>query len=258
MQHGLGWSRAWIQSTVTVAFLSWGACSPVVGRLLSRYRGRPVITGGALLGGAGFLLWALWPASKPVFLVAWTLVGAAMRMALYASAFAMLVRAAHDHYKAAITALTLVGGFASTLFMPLVQMAIDVWNWKSAIFVMDGVNLLVCAPLHAWGLPIRLARESASRDASDEMPGRKKLLDGGLFREPDFKLRVFAGLALWFTLFQGATAASRFCSCPCSPRAAYPCPPSCCAWPPSAPCRWPDRHCCSAGSAPSARQPSGR
>jgi len=210
MQQDLGWSRSQIQSAATVALLTWGALSPVVGYLLTQYGSRPVMTGGSVLGGVGLFVWALWPSTPWVFWSAWAMVGASMSMVLYEPAFAVLVRTARDHYQAAITALTLVGGFASTLFLPPIQWVIDGWGWHGAIFALAGANLFVCAPLHVLGLPSRSAHSSATGTDSQEAPAPTKLFDMGLFREPAFKPSVFVGLALWFTLFQAASTALTF------------------------------------------------
>jgi uncharacterized membrane protein len=133
-----------------------------------------------------------------------------MSMALYEPAFAVLVRSAREHYKVAITALTLVGGLASTLFMPLIQSVIDAWGWQAAILGLAGANLFVGAPLHAWGLPARRSEDEHEAGEQYEAKERGAVLNVHLFREPDFKPWIFAGLALWFTLFQAGSAALTF------------------------------------------------
>src|SRR5690606_37353355 len=70
----------------------------------------------------------------------------------------------------AITALTLFGGFASTVFWPLTQYLIERAGSQHALIVLALLHLMVCAPLHAVMLPARNgARQRsnlASRDAS--------------------------------------------------------------------------------------------
>src|SRR5919197_217776 len=55
------------------------------------------------------------------------------------------------------TAMTLVGGFASTVFMPLTQLLIATVGWRQALLVLGGLNLAVCLPLHALFVPARPA-----------------------------------------------------------------------------------------------------
>jgi predicted MFS family arabinose efflux permease len=44
-----------------------------------------------------------------------------------------------------INALTLWGGFASTVFIPLVQWLLDHWGWREALIVLGLINLTICA-----------------------------------------------------------------------------------------------------------------
>ena len=56
LQRELGWSRSEIMIAWTVLFLTMGATSPFVGRLVDRYGTRKIIAFGSLIGGIGFVL----------------------------------------------------------------------------------------------------------------------------------------------------------------------------------------------------------
>jgi predicted MFS family arabinose efflux permease len=56
-------------------------------------------------------------------------------------------------YRKAVTALTLFGGFASTVFWPLSQFLLDAHGWRVTFGVFAALNLFVCVPLHLWVLP---------------------------------------------------------------------------------------------------------
>jgi predicted MFS family arabinose efflux permease len=82
----------------------------------------------------------------------WALLGAAMAMTLYEPAFAVLTKRYPLRYRDGITALTLVGGFASTLSFPAVAaLGRAGLDWRAQLQVM-AVVLLALAPLHAWAL----------------------------------------------------------------------------------------------------------
>jgi predicted MFS family arabinose efflux permease len=49
--------------------------------------------------------------------------------------------------------MTLVGGFASTVFIPLTHLLIEAYGWRGALFVLAALNLAVCAVLHAASIP---------------------------------------------------------------------------------------------------------
>jgi hypothetical protein len=72
---------------------------------------------------------------------------------LYDPAFATLHAISGTAYRKAVTALTLFGGFASTVFWPLSQYLLDAYDWRTAFAVYAALNLLVCLPLHLWILP---------------------------------------------------------------------------------------------------------
>jgi len=83
----------------------------------------------------------------------WAGLGAVMAATLYDPAFAVITRLFSTNYRRAITALTLFGGFASTVFWPLTQFLIAAIGWREALLVLAALNLLVCVPVHWRVLP---------------------------------------------------------------------------------------------------------
>jgi predicted MFS family arabinose efflux permease len=86
-------------------------------------------------------------------MVGFALAGLAMAGCLYDPAFATLHGISGPSYRKAVTALTLFGGFASTVFWPLSQFLLDAHGWRVTFGVYAALNLLVCVPLHLWVLP---------------------------------------------------------------------------------------------------------
>ncbi len=91
-----------------------GAVAPTAGRMIGRHGGRPVLAVSTGLLALGLGLLALAP-NLPVFAFAWLVIGAGMGSGLYDAAFATLGRLYGADARPAITALTLWGGFSSTL-----------------------------------------------------------------------------------------------------------------------------------------------
>lgn len=124
---------------------------PFAGRAIDRYGGRPVLATTSVIFAAGLTALAL--AQGPVGLfVAWAILGVAMAAGLYEAAFATLVHLYGKDARGAITGITLLAGFASTVGWPLSAWLELEWGWRAACGVWAGLHLLVALPLN-WMLP---------------------------------------------------------------------------------------------------------
>lgn len=148
MIRSLGWSKPFLAGGYSLGLLVWALCSFAVGRLLDRAPARKVMGAGSVLAGLGLLLWA-WTPSQPVFLLMWVPIGLAMATTLYEPAFVVLRQAYGDQYQKPIVVVTLMAGFASTIFVPLAQWLVIHLGWRPTLIGFAALNLLVCAPLHA-------------------------------------------------------------------------------------------------------------
>jgi MFS family permease len=147
-----GWSMTFAMGGFSLALLTAGLVSPRVGRLIDQYGGHRVMPFGSLLGALGLLL--LVYAEHPVaYLAVWMLLGVAIAGSLYDPAFATLGRIFGAAARQPITALTLAGGFASTVGWPTTRALLDTVGWRGTYVAFAAVLALVAAPLHAFVLP---------------------------------------------------------------------------------------------------------
>lgn len=136
----------------TVGLFVSGIAAPVAGKLVDTRGGRLTLSCGSALGAFALGLLAL--AQNTVMLMAgFAVAGLAMAGCLYDPAFATLHAISGTAYRKAVTALTLFGGFASTVFWPLSQFLLDAYGWRTAFAVYAALNLFICLPLHLWILP---------------------------------------------------------------------------------------------------------
>jgi MFS family permease len=132
-----------------------------------------VLAWGPAVGAAGLLLWAA--ASHVVLLyIAWVVIGVAMAMTLYEPAFTVVTRLYPQRFREAVTAITLVGGLASTLCFPLLALLQSALDWRHSLLVL-ALLLAATGVLHAWvlrGASIAPAAPSqaASTAADDATP----------------------------------------------------------------------------------------
>lgn len=152
LQRELGAGKSEIAGAFSVSLLTAGLCASFIGRTIDRLGGRRVMTAGSI--GAVLLLAALSRVDSVAALYAvWFGLGVVMAATLYEPAFAVIAQAFHAHYRRALTALTLFGGFASTVFWPLTTWLIERWGWRDAMLWLALINFALCVPLHAWVLP---------------------------------------------------------------------------------------------------------
>jgi len=162
MRESVGVSAVALHGAYSAGLLLSGLLAPRVGRRIDAHGGRGVLAAGSLL--AALACASLAGVQGPASLVAaWLLAGAAMAMTLYDPAFATLNRVAGPRYRACVTALTLFGGFASTVFWPLSQWLLEREGFRTAYLVYAALHLGVCLPLHLAVVP----RGAAPRLADD-------------------------------------------------------------------------------------------
>ncbi len=175
-----GWSLGSITGALSVGLLVAGLVSPLVGRAIARHGGRPVLAAGCALIAAGLLVIAgaahLW-----VFWAGWLLLGLGMAAGLYDPAFASLGRLYGREARSAITALTLWGGFASTVCWPLSTLMLEVWGWRGVAAAYAVIHLFGTMPLVLRAVPAPPAQiERRSFDEPDvpRLAGREAIVFG--------------------------------------------------------------------------------
>lgn len=159
------------------------------------------MTGGSVLAGCLLLAWSQVTDLLGLYAIV-GLLGALQAATLYEPAFAVIARRfGPAQARSGITALTLWGGFASTVFIPLIQLLIDTSGWRAALMTLGAINLTVCAGLY-WAV-IQPYADVAQIDPPKEGQPSRHVSDA--MRSP-----VFWALALAFTAHAAAFTAFTF------------------------------------------------
>ena len=149
MARDLGVATPTVFAAFSAALIVSALLGPLAGRAIDRHGGRPVLVATNLLFAASLAGMAL--AQGPVGLfAAWVLMGVAMGSGLYEAAFATLVRLYGQGARGAITGITLIAGFASTVGWPLSAWMEVHWGWRGACVGWAALHLLVGLPLNGW------------------------------------------------------------------------------------------------------------
>ncbi len=153
-----GWSLTFAMGGFSLGLFAAGLCSPLVGRMIDRHGGHVVMPLGSLLGAAG-LIGVVYATNPVLYLAIWMVLGTAMAASLYDPAFATLARIFGTDARRAITLLTFIGGFASTVSWPATHFLIEAIGWRGTYGLYAALLALLAAPLLAFTLPREHAAE---------------------------------------------------------------------------------------------------
>ncbi|MDH4427358.1 MAG: MFS transporter [Acidovorax sp.] len=149
MARDLGVGTATVFAAFSVALIVSALLGPLAGRAIDRHGGPPVLAGTNLVFAAGLGCMAMAQGPATLF-AAWVIMGVAMGSGLYEAAFSSLVRLYGQGARNAITGITLIAGFASTVGWPLSAWMEAQWGWRGACLGWAALHLLVGVPLNSW------------------------------------------------------------------------------------------------------------
>jgi predicted MFS family arabinose efflux permease len=145
--HELGISSNWFFAAFSASLVISGLLGPRVGRQIDLVGGRSVLCASNVILAAGL---ALLGASTSIWMMsgAWVLLGVGMGLGLYDAAFAALGRIYGDGARKAITGITLLAGFASTIGWPLSAFGLEHLGWRQTCFAWAAAHILIGLPLN--------------------------------------------------------------------------------------------------------------
>ena len=159
MARDLGLAMPTVYLAFSLALVVSAAVGPAAGRAIDRRGGRTVLMASNVVFALGLVLLAM--AQGPVTLfAAWAVLGVAMGGGLYEAAFATLVRQHGPGARNAITGITLIAGFASTVGWPLTAWLETQIGWRGACLAWAGLHVVLGLPVNAL-LPRWAAGEPA-------------------------------------------------------------------------------------------------
>jgi MFS family permease len=206
---GLGVSKALFFGCFSGSLLLQAALGPAIGRAIDRKGGRGVLMASNLVLAAG-LVW-LGLARGPFGLAgAWIALGLGMALGLYDPAFAALTALYGREARGAITGITLIAGFASTVGWPLSAWLNAGFGWRGACFGWAMVNLLVCLPMNRFLIPKPAAPavSPGAADAAAPAPANGMVVLGFVFGAVGFVTGAMAAHLPHLLEMAGASAAT--------------------------------------------------
>ena len=148
----LGISNNWFFAAFSAALIISGLLGPRVGRQIDLVGGRQVLSISNVTLAVGLVV--LGSAHSVFVLVsAWFVLGIGMGLGLYDAAFGALGRIYGDRARRAITGITLIAGFASTVGWPLSAWGLEIIGWRNTCFAWATAHVIIGLPLNLYFLP---------------------------------------------------------------------------------------------------------
>lgn len=187
MARNLAVDSAAMFAALSVGLLVTGLLGPRAGKAIDTLGRRPVLALSNSVFSVGLVLLGCTQKAHGLF-GAWLVIGIRMAGDLYEAAFATLVRIYGAGSRNAITGITLLAGFASTMDWPLTT-ALEHWlGWRGACFVWAAVHLVIALPLNlslpSLQVPSKTPSDAVSEPAQEvqaPVPWRTAALLGLVF-----------------------------------------------------------------------------
>lgn len=142
-----GWEESFVFAIFSIGLLAGAVSAPIIGRMIDRFGARSVMSAGSLFAAVTLALIAVMENAWQFVIIA--LMAEFVAIAVqYDAGFAALAQRYGRNARAEITLVTLIAGFASTVFWPLLQWLLTMMTWREVYLVLAAMNLLIALPIH--------------------------------------------------------------------------------------------------------------
>ena len=190
MASELGISTGNVFAAFSLALIVTAVLGPLSGKRIDHHGGRDVLALSSVVFALGLAMLGL--ANGPLMLwLGWLVIGIGMALGLYESAFSTLAGIYGRDARGAITGITLLAGFASTVCWPISGWLNAEFGWRATCLTWAAAHLLLGLPLNRLLIPVGVqpAPTAAEQAQTDGRSG------AGL----TMALLAFVFAATWFT-----------------------------------------------------------
>jgi len=157
-----GWGQSFVFGVFSLGLLAGAVSAPMLGRLVDRFGARLILCLGSIAAAVSLALFAVMQNAWQFAVI--TLVAEFVALAVqYDAGFAALAQSHGREARAHITLVTLIAGFASTVFWPLLQWLLTWMDWRDVYLVLAAMNLLIALPIHLALPRARISEKPVSR-----------------------------------------------------------------------------------------------
>jgi MFS family permease len=200
LERELGVATWVVTGAFSLALLMSAALAPAIGRWGDRDRGALVMQAGGVIAAALLAASTFMPGVLTMYVV-WAGLGLCMAATLYEPAFAIVGRAHDDpaRRRRALAAVTLFGGLASTVFLPLTALLVAAAGWRGAVLVLAALLVVSTSITRAFvfrhlpaAAPTPVAGHSAPRVPDGSTCPARFLLIAAMFALTSLASAAFA------------------------------------------------------------------
>ncbi|RUY60430.1 MFS transporter, partial [Mesorhizobium sp. M7A.F.Ca.CA.001.09.2.1] len=167
MAREFGLTEGWVFAALSASLFAGSLFAPTAGRWADRFGAGRIMTVGSVAAAVALALCAVAP-GRVSFVLGLLAMELASSFVLYSAAFVAIVQVGVPRPQRSITHLTLIAGFASTLFWPLTSALHAHLTWREVYLLFAALNLGLCLPIHAWLM--RLSRRHATARSQEREP----------------------------------------------------------------------------------------
>lgn len=146
---------------------------------------------------------------RMAFYLIWIGLGASAAAVLYDPAFTVIAQWFHQRRGTALAIVTFAAGFASTIFLPLSDVLLRTYGWRTAVLLLGIFLAVMTIPLHALMLRRHPHALGLLPDGLDKYVADKRSVPRDVPFRTAVRGRVFWLLTLSFALASLAAAAIR-------------------------------------------------
>lgn len=159
-ENYFGWSKSFLFGVFSFGLLLGGLITPYIGKKLDHHGARVVMSIGSLLAFLGLVVLSM-VETKLEYIFAIIFLELVSTFVLYEAAFVAFSQIAKEKARLPMAQITLIAGFASTIFWPLITVLLEYFSWQEVYVILALFHLLIAFPLHYFTLPKNLKIESS-------------------------------------------------------------------------------------------------
>ncbi|PLY10143.1 MAG: hypothetical protein C0626_06750 [Arcobacter sp.] len=202
IQNEFEWSKSFIFGIFSLGILLGGFLAPTVGKLLDHHGARIIMTIGSFLCFLG-LYSISFIQNEWHYIISILFLEVVSTLVLYESAFVAFSQLAGDKARTPITQITLIAGFASTIFWPLISYLLTTMNWREVYVTLGLFHIFIAMPIHYFVLKPNLLIDNASKDKSiKHLPDTLNIKGKNQKEAKIFLILVFSLIAIPVTVMQ--------------------------------------------------------